>query len=149
MTTELQELLDQVAAIPAGDIEEPDLKVGPEHQVVGKIDDLKTQRIFTGYTRRVRELDHLHGAVRGPMAVTGIIPPAIEEKMMELQDEMDLLRQIFFYTIGKRWQLFGKPFINVHEGWLVSWSRSQTPSAAFPNLGSPAGGDDDDDDDTN
>ncbi|MBU0625651.1 hypothetical protein KKF05_04890 [Patescibacteria group bacterium] len=130
MITELKELLDEVAAIPDDQIEEPSLKIAPEHFVVGRIDDLKLRRIFTAYTRRVRELSQLHQAVRGPMLVARNIPTTIQTKMIELQDELDLLRQIFFYALSKRFGLFGRPFIHVHVGWLVSWSNRSTSTPA-------------------
>ncbi len=143
MSKEIKNLLADIARIPDDQIEEPDLDVGPLHNVCGKVDDIELRRLFTGYVVRLRELDNLHSLIKGMMLVAGNVPIQIRAKMMELQDEIDLLRICFFYALSKRFDLFGKNYINVHKGWLVSWSNHQMLCAALPNLS----GDRDDDDD--
>jgi hypothetical protein len=146
-TDALCDLLIDVAAIPDDKIREPDLDVDPTvHHVCGTITDMGMKRLFTGYADRVHKLAGLHAAVKGPMLTTRNIPSTVRAKMMEIQNEMDLLRVAFFYILYKRFNLFDKNFLNVHRGWLVSWSHSQAPTSPPPkmNLGSQNHHDNDD-----
>lgn len=145
LITELQDLLDDIARIRDDEIKEPDLAVGPNHNVVGKIDDLDMRRLFAGYVQWVHKLNRLHQAVRGPMLATSNIPVAIRAKMVELQDQIDLLRNIFFYALSMQFQLFERDLINVHKGWLVSWSAETQPLPASPKLVGLSDDDDNDD----
>jgi len=141
----LKLLCTEATAIPDGDTEEPDLPVASHHTIVGIISDSAARKIFTLYNRRVRRLDYLHNQVNGPMKVKRTIPNQVINLILDLQEDMDLLRIIFFYSVSKKFRLFDRRFIHAHEGWLVSWSRQHTPIQQLPSLGSPPSDNDDDD----
>ncbi|MFH1046934.1 MAG: hypothetical protein V1738_01405 [Patescibacteria group bacterium] len=148
MIKELGMLFGEIDTFPDDMIIEPDLDVAPFNHVVDVLNDLQLRRLFSVYVKRVKRLDDLHRLVRGPMLVRGVIPGPIRAMMMELQDEMDLLRCMFFYALAKKFDLFDRPYINVHKGWKVSWSnQAQTvpTSSNLKPLVPVKPGDDDDD----
>lgn len=135
MVPELEKIMNEIEQMPEEQIKEPFIEVENHHHVVGCIKDTDLKRLYTGYYKKVRELDSMHRVIKGPMLVARNIPEQIQAKMVQLQEEMDLLRNMFFYVVAARFQIFGKKFVNVHRGWLVSWSNQNQQNSDQPDNG--------------
>jgi len=128
---EIEGLIKEARSIRAGDYIEPETPLTKGQHLIGTVAETDVKQLHTIMMQRVNRLNDLKEQVEqagGPENV----PETTLEDGQQAMFELDLIREMFFLTLFKRYAADDAEGVGIAAGWQVYWQKPQPQQFNLP-----------------